>query len=68
LVALEKYRCGAVVRGLDFEPGIESYAAVLGNLPVNWPKLVRLFQNGLTKYFDMYVFGMSFYIIFDTNK
>ena len=36
----------------------------MGNLPVNWPKLLVSFQNDFTNLFDVYhhyMFGMSFY-------
>ena len=33
---------------------------VIGNLPVNWPKLLGSFQKGFTRFFN--VFGMSFCI------
>ena len=36
---------------------------VFGNLPVNWTKLLKHFQNGFSSVFYVYVFGMSFYII-----
>ena len=35
---------------------------------VNWPKLLGPFQNVFTTFFDVYVFGMSFYIISGTKK
>ena len=35
---------------------------MVGNLPVNWPKLLRLIQNVFTPLFDMHMFRMSFYI------
>ena len=34
----------------------------LRNHSVNWPKLLGLFQNGFTIFFDAYVFVMPFYI------
>ena len=40
----------------------------IGNLLVNWPKLLGPFQNSITVFFDVYVFGMSFYITSSTNK
>ena len=37
-----------------------AYLIYFGNLPVNWPKLLRPFQNGFATFFIcMYVFGMS---------
>ena len=42
-----------------------------GNLPVNWPKLLRPFQNDFDitfSFLDVYVFRKSFYIISNTKK
>ena len=36
----------------------------LGSLPVNWPKLLQRFYH----LFDVYISGMSFYIISATKK
>ena len=38
------------------------------NLPVTWPKLLGPFQNVLPSFFDVYIFGMSFYITSGTKK
>ena len=37
------------------------YTTDLGNLPVNWPKLLGPFENGLPR-FSICMFGMSFRI------
>ena len=43
-------------------------ANVYGNLPVNWPKLLRPFLNVVTTFFDVYMFGMSFFNTSSTKK
>ena len=37
----------------------------IDNLPVNWPKLLGPFSQ---HFFDVYVFGMSFYTTYATKK
>ena len=39
-----------------------------GNLPVNWPKLFVPFTTDVPPVFDLYMFGMSFYIISVTKN
>ena len=49
---------------------INEHTVISGNLPlpVNWRKILGPFQNVFTIFFDMYTFGMSFYIISSINK
>ena len=41
---------------------------MLGKHPVNWSKLLGRFQNVFTTFFDVYMFGMSFYVTSGTKK
>ena len=43
-------------------------ARIIGNLPVNLPKLLGPFQKNVPPIFDVYMFGVSFYITSSTKK
>ena len=40
----------------------------MGNLILNWPKLLRPFKNVFSPYIDVYVFAVCYYITSGTKK
>ena len=47
---------------------VTTFMLECGNTLVNWPTFLGPFQNSFTTFFNVYMFGMSFYITSSIKK